>query len=95
LITFIYPNVFKVEVYKEKDKKLVLKTVDEIEKAIMDYLNEQVRLYNSLLQLNSSADSSKSNGYKILNDLGFKKATPQFQTCKGTSCQFHLNDFLC
>jgi len=43
----VYPNLYQVEVYKQENNKLVLKTVEEIETTIREYLKESVRNYNA------------------------------------------------
>ena len=44
-----YPDIFSVDVYKEKNWKLVLKTPNEIAQSIKNYLKQVVRDYNNKL----------------------------------------------
>ncbi|MBQ7073679.1 hypothetical protein IJM86_01145 [bacterium] len=65
-VKFIYPNLFKVEVYKlgknlEGKNVAVLKTIPEIKTAIKTYLKNQVDVYNNLLTLNENNNNSNKN----------------------------------
>jgi hypothetical protein len=55
-----YPNLYEVEVYKEADGKLILKTEEEIRDAIKSYLKGKAQEYNTLL--NAQIDK-RNNGY--------------------------------
>ncbi len=49
LVKFIYPTLYKVEVFKEKDWILMLKTPEEIEQSMRSYLKKSVKKYNEYL----------------------------------------------
>ncbi|HMT00890.1 MAG TPA: hypothetical protein PKC14_01055, partial [Candidatus Absconditabacterales bacterium] len=49
LVKFVYPNLYNVEVFKRDGLVQTLKTPDEINSSIKDYLRKKVVLYNSSL----------------------------------------------
>lgn len=76
-IKFIYPNLFKVEVYKKDQNKIILKTIPEIEQAIKNYLKEELRVFNAKLEQENTKNLSNNaiKGYEILKKINLK-ATP-------------------
>ena len=49
-VTFVYPNFYKVEVFKNQWDKKILKTIPEIEESVRSYLREKVSDYNKSLK---------------------------------------------
>lgn len=49
LVSFSYPNLYEVSVYKNDSWKLLLKNVQEIEASILEYLTEKAKEYNQIL----------------------------------------------
>ena len=50
-----YPDLYDIDVYKQIDNRLVLKSVPEIEQAIVTYLESIVTKYNNQLTAQSNA----------------------------------------
>lgn len=50
LVTFVYPDFYKVDVFKNQWGKKKLKSIPEIEEAIRSYLREKVSDYNKSLK---------------------------------------------
>lgn len=50
LVTFVYPNFYKVDVFKQQWGQKMLKTIPEIEETIKSYLREKVSDYNKSLK---------------------------------------------
>lgn len=49
LVTFVYPNVYDIPVYKQEWSILTLKTIEEINQSMLDYLLSKTKEYNTLL----------------------------------------------
>lgn len=87
-IKFIYPNVFKIEVYQIENGKLKLKSIDDIEKSIYNYLSEQVKVFNGFLQKQSSI--SQWEWYNLLRTIDKKTFASDRKTVL-----FQVKDFIC
>ena len=59
-----YPDLFNVYVYKKTGDKLILKTPDEIDQTIKDYLKSVVKKYNNKLQNELNNKDNFYNTYK-------------------------------
>jgi hypothetical protein len=68
-----YPNIYEVEVYKEVDDTLILKTPTEIKESIKTYLVNKAVEYNTLLEQQqnnkNSYYASFSNQFNLLAEL--------------------------
>lgn len=74
-IKFIYPDLYKVVVYKTSGDNLVLKSIPEIKQALTIYLQGKVLEYNnSLKAVQPSIRYTKQ--YQTLANLWFKYAIP-------------------
>jgi len=64
-VTFIYPNLYKSEVFSGDNNVLKLKSPEEIKYAIEEYLKEVVKKYNEYLtdQLNKKQLLYNSNTF--------------------------------
>ncbi|HRX63772.1 MAG TPA: hypothetical protein P5060_01570 [Candidatus Absconditabacterales bacterium] len=74
-VTFIYPNLYKSEVFSGDNNVLKLKSPEEIKYAIEEYLKEVVKKYNEYLtdQLNKKQLLYNSNTFAF-NKLGEQDA---------------------
>lgn len=70
-VMLIYPNLYQVEVFEQDGDKLTLKSVNDIEDAIRDYLKTIVQAYNEKLtdQLNGKSAFYSANS-EAFNFLG-------------------------
>jgi len=95
-VKFIYPNLFKVEVYKKKDRNaLTLKSIDEIEQAIYAYLENQVKSYNTILRGEETINQNNKAGYDILKKIGLYSATPYEKNGKQKKIAYYnVDDFI-
>ena len=97
-IKFIYPDLFKVEVFNSSTKNWVtiheLKTIEEIKKSLISYLSWKVDEYNSILK--SEYNSRKSTNDKYFSKLsGFDPlATPTISTSVRPYGYFKYSDFV-
>lgn len=48
-VNFIYPNLYKIEIFKKKGDMMLLKSPKEIEQAIREYLKKVAKKYNEYL----------------------------------------------
>lgn len=67
LVTFTYPNMYDVSVYKEEWSVLVLKSIEEIHTSLLDYLTAKAKEYNRLLL----TEENKRYQYYIKNKNAF------------------------
>lgn len=67
LVSFVYPNIYDVSIYKQEDSVLILKNINEINQSIVEYLISKTKEYNKLL----STQISNSNKYYIRNKTAF------------------------
>jgi len=67
LVQLNYPNLYEVNVYKESDSKLILKSPDKIKDAIIEYLKKKAIDYNALL----NTQRQKRNAYYTTRNVQF------------------------
>jgi hypothetical protein len=98
-IKFIYPDLYKVEVYKADSKGYqTLKTIPEIKTALQTYLQNKVNEYNTYLTeaKNNPISDSKANtkgAYTRLQN-NFPKASPSLTSNVRPYNLFTYNDLL-
>jgi len=63
-VKLTYPDIFSVDVYYKSWDKLVLKTPEQIDESIKDYLRNVVKTYNQKLQLQLDKKNDFYNSYK-------------------------------
>jgi hypothetical protein len=90
-IKFIYPDLYKVEVYKTSNGIQTLKTIPEIKIAIQTYLQNQINTYNSALSA-AQPTTQNSAAYAKLQQQGFTQAIPTNRTYQNHL--FTSNDLL-
>ncbi|MDR2191146.1 MAG: hypothetical protein LBP53_08535 [Candidatus Peribacteria bacterium] len=72
-VKFIYPNLYKVEIYKaDSNGHQILKTIPEIKSALESYLKNKVNEYNIFLTGAQNAKQSMNAAYNKLKSLNFK-----------------------
>ena len=80
-VTFIYPDLYKVEVYTWSNETLTLLSPDEIANNIRTYLRDVVKKYNSYLTWQQAKApnyyNQNKNAYDLLDDLD-KLASPNY-----------------
>lgn len=64
-----YPDLYDIDVYKQIDNRLVLKSVPEIEQTITTYLQSLVIKYNNQLTAQANARNSFYNSKAAAFDL--------------------------
>jgi len=96
-VTFIYPDLYKVEVYTWDNEKLTLLSPEEIANNIRNYLRAVVRKYNSYLtgqQAKAPAYYNQNkNAYDLLDDLD-KLASPNYVWDNNRPYQLFDEDYL-
>jgi DNA-binding transcriptional regulator GbsR (MarR family) len=65
----IYPDLWKVPVYKKVGNKYVLKSINEISQSIKDYLRQVVKQYNQELKIQLTKRNSYYNQHKKAFDF--------------------------
>jgi hypothetical protein len=75
-VKLIYPNLFKTEIYNQS---FVLKSPDSIRQALIDYLNNKVIEYNTILSEEKQKAKKLNEHYLKLFSVD-KLATPSLET---------------
>lgn len=74
-IQLIYPNIFKLEVFKGEGKNMQLKNPEEIYKTLQKYFSDKAKEYNSILEREKNAAVAMNLHYEKLASLE-QLATP-------------------
>ena len=78
-VKFIYPDLWKVPVYKRVGDKYVLKSIPEIKQSIKEYLKSTIEEYNKMLKEQLNKSVNYYNQYKDAFDFLWEvdeRATP-------------------
>ncbi|MDD3263232.1 MAG: VCBS repeat-containing protein [Candidatus Absconditabacteria bacterium] len=94
VVTFVYPNLYDVSVYKQEGSNLVLKTIAEIQQGITAYLISKAKEYNQLLtkqeQKRQQYYNSDFAAFDFLAETD-SLATPKNRTTELLSEDFFVN----
>ncbi|MDR0860795.1 MAG: hypothetical protein LBO09_07695 [Candidatus Peribacteria bacterium] len=94
-VKLIYPDLYKVEVYKTSGDIQLLKTIPEIKAGIQTYLRNKIEEYNTLLHTaKGNVTMANTLAYSKLKELNFSQATPSLDTAVREYRDFTYNDLL-
>lgn len=92
-IQLIYPNIFKLEVFKGEGKNMQLKNPEEIYKTLQEYFVNKAKEYNTILEREKNAATAMNLHYEKLASLD-QLATPTLNATVRPYQPFNYQEFV-